>query len=313
MSFNDEDPSLNDEIDLKEIFGLFWMNKLLILAVTFLSVVVGILYLQIATREYSVKMTYKPTNEESGGVKLGGLGGLASFAGIGLPSNSNSDFDVFIHLMRSEEVAEIVHQNTELVRKVFWSEFDHVSDTFRMPEIGRFGLFKRRVKSIITGQQIEVYSPPSPKRLVPILDSVFSSSIDQNTGFLILSAKVSNPDLVVELMQEAILATDNLIKTRYVGSTSQSLKFYQQKMSLAKSREHREGLAKLIVNEQQKLMLASTGRNFVVEPISRAQVSPHPISPKAKSVLTLSLFIGIFLSVVIVFLRKFVNIRKIYR
>jgi uncharacterized protein involved in exopolysaccharide biosynthesis len=312
LDVNTDDPNQNDEVDLKELFSSLWQSKLMILTITCLSLLLGVFYLQTATREYSVKITYKPMKDDNGGVKLGGLGGLASITGIALPSNSNSDFDVFIHLISSEEVAEIIYQNTELLKKVFRSEFDELNDTFRVPVVGRLGLLKKRVKSIITGQPIDVYRAPNPARLVPILNSTFSAVIDKKTGFLILYAETSNPDMVVELMEEAILAADTLLKQRYIESSSQSLKFYQQKIAIANSREHRDGLAKLIVNEQKKLMLASTGSNFVVERISRAQVSLHPVSPKAGFSLGLSLIIGICLGAGIAVIRHFVKIKKLY-
>ena len=45
---------------------------------------------------------------------FGNLSGLASIAGLGLPSTSSSlDFDSFIHLMTSEEVAEKIIRHSE--------------------------------------------------------------------------------------------------------------------------------------------------------------------------------------------------------
>lgn len=297
MNSQSNQTNYDDEIDLKELFLIIWNGKLLISLVVIICLMCSIFYLRGEEQKHSVTIVYKQVSEAGSTKSFGNLGGLASLAGVSLPSSSNSDFDAFIHLMTSEEVAEIIYQNTKLMKKIYIGEFDEVSNVFKVPTSSFLGSLKKNIKSFMTGTDIEVYRPPGSRRLTLTLKNSFTTSVDKNTGFLILSANTSRPDTLIELMENAISVSDILLKNRYIKNSSQSLNFYQQKIVRAKSREHREVLAKLIGEEEKKLMLASRSENFVVEPISRAEISLYPTSPKVSLVLALSIIMGIFCGV----------------
>ena len=72
--------------------------------------------------------------------------------------------------------------------------------------------------------------------------------------------------------------------------------FYQRQLSKARSREHREALAKLIAKEDQKLMLASKGTFFVAKPLTHPSISIYPTSPRTSFILALSV-VGLVLGV----------------
>jgi uncharacterized protein involved in exopolysaccharide biosynthesis len=296
----------NNEIDFKELFLIIWKGKLTILLMIITCVFYGIYYIQNSGQKYSVSIIYKqviPSGEIKG---FGKLGGLASIAGLSLPASSSSslDFDSFIHLMTSEEVAEKIFKNEELTKKLFLAEFDEASNTFRMPEVGFLGSLKRKIKPIITGRENEPYRPPDPQRLSLKLKQDFSISVDLKTGFLVLTAETGNPKIVIELMKNAVMHADILVKNRFIKNSTQSIDFYMKKIARAKSREHREALARLIGEEEKRLMLTSRGENFVVEPISRPQISFYPTSPGASLILAVSIIAGVSFGILLVFLRN---------
>ena len=106
---------------------------------------------------------------------------------------------------------------------------------------------------------------------------------------------------MTELMIIMSRETDSLLKERFFSTSEQTLDFYFQKLQSSRSPEHREALAKLISSEDQKLMLATNGNNFVAEPLTTPSVSLYPISPNPSYVLALGFFLGVFLSAAIVF------------
>ena len=55
--------------------------------------------------------------------------------------------------------------------------------------------------------------------------------------------------MLVALIVAATEATDELMKERYIANAEQTLQFYQSKILISRSREHREALAKLISAE----------------------------------------------------------------
>ncbi|MGB1153405.1 MAG: GNVR domain-containing protein, partial [Paracoccaceae bacterium] len=192
----------------------------------------------------------------------------------------------------------------KLARAIFASEWDSNSENYRKPPDGQYTPYIRTVKKLLTGQDAKDYAPPNAARLSNWLSEAFSSSEDRDTGFLTLSAETPEPDLMIQVMSQVTEETDRLLKERYIASAEQTMGFYQQQLAKARAREHREALAKLIAQEDQKLMLASKGTYFVAEPLTEPSVSLNPTSPKASLVLALSVVLGGFFGAALVLIRK---------
>ena len=294
----------DDEIDLRELFAALWRGKFLITFCVVAAVTLAALYLRSAERKYSVTYVFKPVATEDGMPSLGGLGGLASLAGVSLPSSSSGDFLTFKFMLKSEEVAAQILEDTTLTQSIFASEWSVADGIFRQPPDGAYAPYIRAVKKLLTGQDAHEYVAPNAARLSNWLVEAFSSSEDRDTGFLTLSAETSKPALMIAVMARATRATDRLLKERYIASAEQTMGFYQQQLAKARAREHREALAKLIAQEDQKLMLASKGTYFVAEPLTDPSVSLNPTSPKASLVLALSVVLGSFFGAALVLIRK---------
>jgi len=294
----------DDEIDLRELFTALWRGKILIIICVMISIMLASLYLRQAERKYTVRYVFAPVASENSGPSLGGLGGLASLAGVSLPTSSSSDFLTYKFLLKSEEVAARILKDRDLLVSVFSSEWDTERELFRQPASGPLRSVVRGLKNLLTGNESSAYIPPNAARLSEWMNEVFSSSEDRDTGFLTLSAETTEPALMVDVITRATQETDQLLKERYVATAEQTVSFYQQQLNKARAREHREALAKLIAQEDQKLMLASKGSYFVAEPITEPYVSLGPTSPKASLVLALSVVLGGFLGAAIVLIRK---------
>ena len=290
----------DDEIDLKELALTLWRGKYIIFLFSVLAVTFSSIYLRGSERTYSVQAVFKPVIESSGGPNLSGLSGLASFAGISIPTSNSSDFTTYQKLIFSEEVAEKVFTNRELVLKLFQGEWNSDTGSFVAPVSGWLGDMKQLVKSVLTGFEKGKYIPPNPKRLSRLMAAILNISVDNSTGFLSITAETSSPDMIIELISNATQETDDLLKERFFASAEDTLEFYYQKLLTSRSPEHREALAKLISAEDQKLMLASKSSNFVAEPLTMPSVSLYPTSPKSSSVLALGFVLGIFLGAAIV-------------
>lgn len=301
----------DDEIDLRELFAELWRGKWLILSISCVSLALASLYLNGAVRKHTVSMTFKPVIEESSGPNLAGLGGLASLAGVSLPQSGSGDFATYRTLLGSQEVAERVIATTELLPAIFKNEWDAQNAQFREPSHGVLRQSLSGLKSVLTGDEKGDYIAPNPQRLSIFVEDTFALTLDKETGFLTVSAESDDPELIVALIIAATEATDELMKERYIINAEQTLQFYQSKILISRSREHREALAKLISAEDQKLMLTSEGRHFVAEPLTRATISMAPTSPKSVLVLALALMLGGCVGAAFVLIRSAVRNTKV--
>ena len=247
---------------------------------------------------------FKPVVEGDNSPNLSGFSGLASFAGISLPASSGSDFITYQKLLFSEEVAARVFAYDDLIMELFKSEWNLEAQIFKVRPIDRLGQIKQSIKLLLTGSEIRKYIPPNPQRLAILTEQLLNLSTDTDTGFLSLNTESSRPEIMVDLILAVSQETDNLLKERFFSTAESTLEFYYQKLLTSRSPEHREALAKLISAEDQRLMLASKGTNFVAEPLTKPSVSLYPTAPKSKLVLVLGFVSGIFLGAFVVIARQ---------
>ena len=294
----------DDEIDLRELFIALWRGKWLISLCVVIAIALASLYLRTAEKKYTVSYVFKPVASEEGRPNFAGLGGLASLAGVSLPSSSSGDFTAFKMLLKSEEVATLLMADDVLIQTIFSSEWDAETGSFQRPPPGQLTPYKKMIKAVLLGEGETAYVPPNAARLANWISNGFSVSVDRDTGFLTFSSETTKPDLSLEIISRVASETDRLLKERYIASAEQTMTFYQSKLAAARAREHREALAKLIAQEDQKLMLASKGSYFVAEPLTTPSVSLYPTSPKASLVLALSVVLGGFFGAALVLIRK---------
>ena len=294
----------DNEIKLKEIFLMFWKRKGYIIFFSVLSFIFASIHLQDAERLYLVKYDLKPVRDSQQKNSYSGLGGIASLAGIQLPSNSSSDFEIFKQLMSTVEVSEKILENKELIKNIYENEWDSSLNSFSEPPKSKARVYISDLKNIITGNDEVRYIPPNAKRLANYISENILMKEDKDTGFLALTAKTSKPDMLLSLMSIVIETSDQIMRQRYINFSIEPLAFYKEKIRTTRSREHREALAELIGKEEQKLMFASRGKYFIAEPYIQPSISLRPISPKPKLILLFSLVFGSFMGCFMILLRN---------
>jgi LPS O-antigen subunit length determinant protein (WzzB/FepE family) len=297
----------DDEIDLKELFKTIWAGRILILFCIFISIIIASFYLRNAERKYSVEYLFQAVAEDNGASSLSGLGGLASLAGVSLPSAKSGDFKTFQILLQTEEVATKLLQNKEIIKKIYQGEWNDQKQKFEESALSSKGKALSTLKLLLTGDVKPNYMPPNAARLSAWLSKNFTISEERDSGFLKLASQTSQPELLLQIMTNVTKITDQIIKDRFLKNGRQSVTFYQKKIAASRSRESREALAQLIAQEEQKLMLASNGSFFVAQPLTTPTISLGPTSPKASLVLALSVVLGSFSGAALVLIRKMVK------
>ena len=292
-----------DEIDLKAIFLVLWHGKIFIILMVLLSIFLAAQYLHKTERKYTVEYNLKPVGETDNGPNLGGLGGLAGIAGIELPVGSNNDFEIFKKLITSVEVSKIIFDNKKIIRGIFESEWNEKLSSYSPPPRSQAQTFINNIKKLLTGKE-KSYMPPNPRRLAIFIAENIQIIEEKDSGFLRFLSDTSEPELILLLITEATKISDEIMRQRYVDFSTEPLAFYKEKLRTARSREHREALAELIANEEQKLMLASRGKYFIAEPYIEASISLYPSAPKPNLILVFSVLCGVFIGVVILLIRN---------
>jgi hypothetical protein len=299
-----------DEIDLLELAKNLWLGRRVIAMAVLAMAVAASAYLNLVDRKYSVTMVLKSVQEQGQTSGMAGLGGIASLAGIELPSGSNMDFTSFPLLLQSRDVAEVMVHNEDLMRRVYVEEWDPVARTWRQPDRSAVGFALSYFISFITGNAVQDYLPPDAVRLSEFVFEEISASIDSQSNLLNVEVEAKDPELMREFLEGLVFATDQLLRQRFITEGTTALEFYKEQLFRAQSGEHREALAQLIVQEEQKLMLATRSNSYVAEVLLGPDISMNPTSPKSMMVLALSMILGLFAGSGIVLVRGALSDRR---
>jgi len=283
----------DDVIDLAEFALMLWRGRVTILLAMGMAVLLAVAYLHLAERKYTVSLVLKPMQEPSSRSNLSGLAGLAGLAGIELPSGSDAYFSAFPLMLKSRDVADRLVADAELMQRLFETEWDADAGAWRAPARSVIGAMIAPLKTVLTGEAPADYRPPDAARLAERINRDISVSIDKKSGLLNLSTEAADPELSTRLLEMLVIQTDALFRERFIAAGSSGLDFYKMQLSQARSTEHREALARMIVNEEQKLMLATRSTNYVAEPLTGPDVSLEPTSPRPALLLALATVLGL--------------------
>jgi uncharacterized protein involved in exopolysaccharide biosynthesis len=302
---NNDKINPSDEIDLKDLFSIFWQGKIYILFFSIFSIFLASMYLQSAERKYTVEYKLKPVGvEKQKNNAFTGLGGIASIAGIQLPHSSSSDFMIYKELITSREVSEIVIKDKEFLKEIYASEWNASLNRFSEIPKSKVRTYVGVLKKNLTGASNVDYIPPNARRLSNYVSKNILIEENAESGFLTIKTETSKPDMMLSLIIAVTDASDKIMRQRYISFAKEPLAFYKQKLRTSRSQEHREVLAELIGKEEQKLMFASRGNYFTAEPYINPKISFHPSSPKPKLVLLVSLIFGLFTGCGVALLRS---------
>ena len=97
------DSQYDDEIDLRELFGVLWAGKVKIIAITAMFAVASVIYALSVPNQYKATALLAPAQSDGGGLSgaLGQLGGLASLAGVSLGGGESGEAQIAQEIMKS--------------------------------------------------------------------------------------------------------------------------------------------------------------------------------------------------------------------
>lgn len=298
------DPPYDDEIDLVELIESLWQEKVLIITVAAVCLALASAYLHIAERTYTVTLSAQPAQSEDASPSLGGFAGLASLAGVSLPSGSGGDFNAMPLMMTAPEVTEVLARDLSILRYFFENEWDEATEGWREPSRGAISSIVGQLKLALTGEGAAPYRAPDAYRLAEKLKEVLSASLDAKSGRLNLTLTTPVPDFGADLIVKVFATADEHFRRKFMTSGESSIEFYQTQLARARAAEHREALAKVIASEQQKLMLATRSEFFVANILTGPTASIGPTAPRGSLVLALGLVLGLISGAAIVLIRK---------
>jgi uncharacterized protein involved in exopolysaccharide biosynthesis len=284
---------MEDEIDLLELWRTLLKYKRKILLVSFGAAVVAAGLSLMMPNIYRAEVLLSPVNTDSPkrgfASALGGLGGLASMAGISLGGGGSVDENIAV--LQSRNFLWKFVQEKNLMPILFEKKWD---------------------------EQQKQWKETDPKKQPGQMD------VDRmfNAGGLLKVEKEKKTDLVTVTVEwkDAALAADwanSLVEklNQYtaqqdIARSESNLKYLNEELMRTQIEEMRKILFEMIAAEQKKVMLANTQKEYAFKVLDKAVEPDKKIKPKRSLIVIMAAFVAGFMAVLYVFIKEGIAKRR---
>jgi len=290
---------LNDdygyEIDLSELFHALWDKIFYIGAITSIFSLISIIFALMLPNIYQSQATVMPTESKTGmGGMLGQYSGMASLAGISLPSESGSKAQEAIARIQSFEffsnyfLPQIKLENLMAVKK--WNQ---ASNTLTYEE-SAFNSESRQWLRKVSPPKSNI---PSSQEAYRKYTAIMSVNEDKKTQFVTLSVEHESPFIAqqwVEIMMDQI---DQVMRDQDRQTAMQSIEFLNSLAPTVNYEEIKQALSSLQQEQMKRLMMVEANDNYIFKVLDSPIVPEMKLKPKRSLIVILGSMLGMMLSV----------------
>jgi len=281
-----------DEIDLLEYWRVIWGKRKLIIGVVFAA---ALLVAGISLRMpniYRAEVVLAPVSDEgskSGGISsaLGGLGGLASMAGISLGGGGSVEENLAV--LKSREFLWQFIKDQKLMPILFEDNWD--AD-------------KKGWKEDAPEKQPGLWD--AYRKFTRLL----SVSSDKKSGLVTVGIEWKDPVLAAGWANMLVNRLNEFLRQQAISRSNGNLHYLNKELSRTHVADMRQALFELISQQQKKAMLANTQKEFAFQVIDKAVAPDRKAKPKRSLIVILSAFVAGFLAVIYVFIREGIKRRE---
>lgn len=290
-----ETPPNIEVVTLEKLLSDVTRRWPLLLLGALVGLVLGVVYLALATPKYTAEMVIAPVIPDTpSGARLGGLGSLGAIAGgLGLGGRTDTlEFQKYMELMQSRAIAARIAADQDVMHRVFHKEWNPNTRQWQ-PADGVVSGINGFVAGL--GVASMEWTPPDGQRLQEWFDRKLKVREDPEKPFVRIMVSHEDPDLALTLLRRLYRETDGSVRRAAITRSSSRINYIRSQIQLQTLAEHREALAGELGTQERTRILASANAPFAAELVEPISVSTRPTQP----VPALSIGIGIGLGLVV--------------
>lgn len=279
------DADLNDEIDLMEIWRLLVKYKRMIFSAVLGAAIVAAGVSLMMPNIYRAETLLAPVKMDDGksGVAsaLGGMGGLASMAGLSLSGGGSNDENIAV--LKSREFLWQFVQNNNLMPILFEDEWDAQ---------------KKKWESDDPKKQ------PGQWDVYRLLTGVMSVSSDKKTELVTIAFEAKDARFAAKMSNDLVSQVNQYLAGQAVTRSQLNLKYLNEELARTQVEEMRKILFEMIANEQKKAMMANTQKDYAFKVLDHAAEPDKKVKPKRAIIVVLTAVLAGFAAVLAAFIKE---------
>ncbi|MDA8946768.1 Wzz/FepE/Etk N-terminal domain-containing protein [Luminiphilus sp.] len=295
----------DDEIDLKELFGVLWASKNFIAAITTVFAVGSVLVALSIPNQYKATALLAPAQAEDGGLSsaLGQLGGLASLAGVSIGVGESSESQIAQEIMRSWSFIDGFIVDNSLAVEVYAAEgWNRRSGELKIDD-DVYDIDTRAWQ--LEDDDTDELRPPTSWELFESFSDRLSVSQDQKSGLVSVSIEYYSPVIAKEWLDLYIAAINEHMQARQVTKVSRNISYLEEQIAKTSIAEMREVFYTIIEEQTKNKMVAEASPDYAFVKVSPSMVPEEKSKPSRALICVLGTLLGGMLGLVIVLIRHY--------
>ncbi|MDB2378547.1 Wzz/FepE/Etk N-terminal domain-containing protein [Luminiphilus sp.] len=305
MENNVRDNHYDDEIDLKELFGVLWAGKILIVAITVVFAIGSVLYALSIPNQYKATALLAPAQADGGGLSsaLGQLGGLASLAGVSIGEGSSSESQIAQEIMKSWSFVEGFIAENNLEVEVYAAEgWSKSSGELKIDD----DVYDIDTQAwLLEDDETGEVRPPTSWELFERFGEMLSVSQDKKSGLVSVSLEYYSPQIAKDWLDLYIAAINEHMQARQVTKVSSNISYLEAQIAKTSIAEMREVFYTIIEEQTKNKMVAEASPDYAFVAVSPSMVPEEKSKPSRALICVLGTLLGGMLGMVIVLIRHY--------
>ena len=290
----------DDEIDLRELFGVLWSGKIKIIVITAIFAVGSVFYALSIPNQYKATSLLAPAQSDGGGLSsaLGQLGGLASLAGVSIGGGESSESQIAQEIMKSWSFVEGFIADNELAVKVYAAEGWSKSSNALVIDDDIYDVDSR--EWLLEDDETDDLRPPTSWELFETFSKMLSVSEDKKSGLVSVSIEYYSPQIAKDWLDRYVASINSHMQSRQVAKVSNNIAYLKAQIDKTSIAEMREVFYTIIEEQTKNKMVAEASPDYAFVAVSPSMVPEEKSQPKRALICILGTLLGGMLSVLLV-------------
>lgn len=289
------------EIDLRELFSILWSGKAWIVGSTVIAAAISVYIALGLPNIYRAEVLLAVDSDGSGGLSAlaAQYGGLASLAGISLPSGGSSDKTVGLAKLQSQKfLTEFVDRHQILPELMAVKSFDLNTGALSYDE----KLFSSETDTWTRQVKPPLLQEPSSQEAYKELSEILDVVEDTDTGFVTISIEHLSPLIAYDWVTRLAADINSEMMLEATTEAQQSIDYLTEQLKNTQVVALEEVFYSLIEDQTKTIMLANARPEYLFKTIDPAVVPEERAKPNRAMIAIFGTIAGGLLGVLGVFL-----------
>jgi uncharacterized protein involved in exopolysaccharide biosynthesis len=290
----------DDEIDLRELFGVLRAGKVKIIAITAIFAVASVIYALSVPNQYKATALLAPAKSDGGGLSgaLGQLGGLASLAGVSIGGGESSEGQIAQEIMKSWSYIEGFIAENNIAVEVFAAEDWSIgSNELQIND----DVYDAETKTwLVENANTGEVGPPSSWKLFESFSKRLEVSEDKTSGLVSVSIEYYSPQVAKQWVDLYVESINRFMQQRQVTKVSRNIEYLQEQIGKTAIAEMQEVFYSIIEEQTKSKMLAEASPDYAFVAVGPSMVPEEKSQPKRALICILGTLLGGMLSALLV-------------